>query len=168
MRNDAYPKTLNFTELHDRYRDYIIEWAVSPSTSEPGRWMGHFRARKDNTKTLSGSIGDLQNSEHAAQEEAIDVAKFFVDEAIAEQSGKPLNPWDEGDYQVYGQTVPAPGGGYFPAYVIDRVRGIPDAPKIVVKFYEVRSQVCETESLARVMAISHAVHRIRSGDLPST
>jgi hypothetical protein len=157
---------INFTEVHDLHHGYIIEWAVTPSDSEPGRWVGHFRARKDGAKTLTGSIGAIQGTEHDAEAEAIDAAKFFVEEAVSESGEKSLNPWEEGDYRVYGQAVPAPAGGFFPAYVIDRVRGTTDTPKIVVPFYEVRSQLCETESLARIAAISHGLNRIRSGDLP--
>jgi hypothetical protein len=86
MRNDAYPKMLHYTEVHDPYHGYIIEWAVSPSTAEPGRWMGHFRARKDQTETLAESIGNLQDSAQLAGSKAIEIAKARIDKAIAKQS----------------------------------------------------------------------------------
>jgi len=124
---------------------------------------GHFRALKAGAETVRGSVGDQQDSEHAARDRAIDDAKFFVDEAIADEGRSGLNPWEVGDYHVYGYAVPANGGGYHPAYVIDRFRGIPDAPRIAVKFHEVPSQVCETEALAKIMAVSHGDNRVRNG-----
>jgi hypothetical protein len=83
MRNDAYPKMLNYTEVHDPYRGYIIEWAVSPSTAEPGRWMGHFRARKDQTNSLGASIGNAQDTAELAQSKAIEFAKARIDDVLA-------------------------------------------------------------------------------------
>lgn len=50
----------------------------------------------------------------------------------------PVNPWDEGDYRIYGSAVPAPDGNFWPAYRIERLRGIPNAPQLAVPLHEVR------------------------------
>jgi len=75
-----------------------------------------------------------------------------------------VNPWDEGDYRVRGRAVKAADGGFWPAYSIDRVRGIPDAPKQAAALHEVRSQSFSTKGLAEMMAVSHGVQRVRTQD----
>jgi len=163
MRDHEYPKHLEFTELIELHNGYAIHWAVSRSDVHPEKWIGHFRAIKEATATIRGSIIDLQDSEAAAQNRAIDDAKFFVDEALVDQGRATLDHWENGDYRVYGYAVPAAGGGFHPAYVVDRARGIPDAPRIAVKFRVVTSQVCEFEGIAKVMALSHGDQRVNSG-----
>lgn len=163
MRNQGYPRHLDYTQLAEPYNGYSIHWAVSRSDSQPDKWMGHFLALKEATATIRGSVIDLQDSEHAARARAIDDAQFFVDEALADQGRSTLDPWEVGDYRVYGYAVPAIGGGFHPAYVVDRFRGIPDAPQIAVKFRVIQDQVCETEGLAKVMAVSHGDQRVKSG-----
>ncbi len=78
------------------------------------------------------------------------------------ESTRSLNPWDEGDYRIYGRVVEAPDGAFWPAYSIERIRGIPDAPKQAAAFHEVRAQSFTTRGLAEMMAISHGVQRVRT------
>lgn len=73
-----------------------------------------------------------------------------------------LNPWDEGDYKVYGYAVKLPGGVFGPAYVIDRVRSTSDVPKVVVPLHEIRSEACKSENEAKLRAIEHGVNRVRT------
>lgn len=75
-----------------------------------------------------------------------------------------VNPWDEGDYRIHGFAIPAPDGGFWPAYSIDRVHGMPDIPKEVVALHEVRARAFDSEELAKIMGVSHGVHRVRERD----
>ena len=75
-----------------------------------------------------------------------------------------INPWNEGDYRIYGYAIKAPDGGYWPTYSIERIQGVPDAPRQVVRLHEVRAQSFLTEALAEMMAVSHGVHRVRMQD----
>jgi hypothetical protein len=75
-----------------------------------------------------------------------------------------VNPWDEGHYRIHRFAAVAPDGGYWPAYSIERIHGIPDAPKEVVARYEVRAQVFSSDELAKMMGISHGVNRVREND----
>jgi hypothetical protein len=77
---------------------------------------------------------------------------------------KSVNPWTEGDYRIYGYAVRTPDGDYWPAYVIERVRGIPDAPKKAVELHQVELQTFATQGLAKMMAVSHGVERVRTKD----
>jgi hypothetical protein len=86
MHNHAGKKTLDYTSLLDDYRGYIIAWAVNPSMSEPGRWMGHYHARKDGAATLAASIANLQDSPEAAEANTIRLAKAAVDNALDSQN----------------------------------------------------------------------------------
>ena len=86
MRNDAekkYPDNLNYTQEESEYEGYRIEWAINPSRSEPGKWMSHFRATKDDTPTIFGSLGISEPTEGHAQDKAIEAAKSMIDEAVA-------------------------------------------------------------------------------------
>ncbi|MBD8725745.1 hypothetical protein IFT43_20485 [Oxalobacteraceae sp. CFBP 13708] len=83
MRNNEYKQNIDYTQIFEKYEDYIIEWAISRSQSEPGRWLGHFRAYKDDTPTIFGSVINLQDSEADAQNTAVRIAKAKIDEAIA-------------------------------------------------------------------------------------
>lgn len=74
-----------------------------------------------------------------------------------------INPWEEGDYCIYGYCTPAPGGGFFPVYTIDRFKGISDAPRIAVDRCLVQVQSYPTEDLARIAAIHFGQHRLRDG-----
>jgi hypothetical protein len=80
MDNGAYKSELDYTTLADEYEGYTIEWATSRSQSEPGKWMGHYRARKDGAKTLAASIANLQSNPADAQNTAIRIAKATIDE----------------------------------------------------------------------------------------
>jgi len=75
-----------------------------------------------------------------------------------------VNPWDEGPYRIHGFAVPAPDGDYWPAYLIERVQGIADAPQVAVKLHEVEVQTFATEELAKMMAVSYGVNRVRNQD----
>ncbi|MEH6434317.1 hypothetical protein [Massilia sp. DD77] len=86
MRNDPDKQHLDYTMLLEPYEGYTVEWATSRSRSEQGKWMGHFRAYKDETPTIFGSVANLQNSEADAQNKAVEIAKAKVDEAVAAKS----------------------------------------------------------------------------------
>ena len=75
-----------------------------------------------------------------------------------------VNPWDEGDYRVYGFAILASGGGFWPAYSIERIHGIPDAPKEVVALHEIQARSFDSEELAKIMGVSHGVYRVRLRD----
>lgn len=83
MRNDEYKQNIDYTQLLEKYEGYIIEWAVSRSRSEPGKWMPHFRAYKDDTPTIFSSIANLQDTETDARNTAVRIAKEMIDEAVA-------------------------------------------------------------------------------------
>jgi len=78
--------------------------------------------------------------------------------------GESVNPWDEGDYRIYGLAVVVPGNGYRPAYLIERVRGIANPPKKAARLQEVDVHPCATAELARLMGVSHGVQRVRERD----
>ncbi len=80
------------------------------------------------------------------------------------EPSRSINPWDEGDYRIYGQSVEAPDGGFWPAYSIERIRGISNAPKPAAALHEVRAQSFTTKDLAEMMAVSHGVQRVRTRD----
>lgn len=75
-----------------------------------------------------------------------------------------VNPWDEGDYRVYGLAILAPNNLYWPAYVVERVNGIPDAPREAIGLHEVQIEPCGTPELASLMGVSFGVQRVRDGD----
>jgi len=76
-----------------------------------------------------------------------------------------VNSWDEGDYRIYGIAMRSPSGGFWPAYSIERIYGIANAPIEVVARHEIRNRVFDSEELAKAMGLSHGVHRVRdSGD----
>lgn len=76
----------------------------------------------------------------------------------------PVNPWDEGDYRIYGLAALGPNNGYLPAYLIERVRGIPDAPKRAAPLHEIDVHPYASAELAKLMGISHGVQRVRARD----
>jgi hypothetical protein len=77
---------------------------------------------------------------------------------------KSVNPWTEGDYRVYGYAIPAPDGTYWPAYIIERIQGISDAPKKAVELHQVDIRTFATQGLAKMMAVSHGLQRVRTKD----
>ena len=79
-------------------------------------------------------------------------------------TSRSVNPRTEGEYRVYGFAILSPDGGYCPAYRIERVRGISDAPKEAVALHQVRGRAFATEGLAKMMAVSHGVERVRAMD----
>lgn len=83
MRYSPDETRLQYNEVHEHYNGYIIEWAANPSPREPGRWMCHYRARKDGAATLAASIANLQDSLQDAEAKAIELAKEAVDQAVA-------------------------------------------------------------------------------------
>jgi len=88
MRSDAekkHPDDLTYIQEQDKYEGYIIEAAVSRSRSEQGKWMGHFRATKEDAATLYGSVANLQDTDGLARDKAVDIAKAKIDETTAGQ-----------------------------------------------------------------------------------
>lgn len=83
MDNSAHKSELDYMTHSDTHEGYTIDWATSASKSEPGKWMGHFRARKDGVATLRGSIANLQSNPADAQNIAVRIAKSAIDEAVA-------------------------------------------------------------------------------------
>jgi hypothetical protein len=77
---------------------------------------------------------------------------------------KSVNPWTEGDYRIYGYAIETPDGNYWPAYMIERIHGIPDVPKKAVALHRVELQIFATQGLAKMMAVSHGVQRVRTKD----
>ena len=77
---------------------------------------------------------------------------------------KSVNPWIEGDYRVYAFAIPTPDGDYWPAYRIERIQGIPDAPKEAVALYQVEDQAFVSQRLAKMMGVSHGVQRVRKNE----
>jgi len=75
-----------------------------------------------------------------------------------------VNPWDEGGYRIHGFSVLAPDGGYWPAYSIECIHEVPDAPKEAVARHEVRTQVFNSAELATMMGVSHGVNWVRGND----
>jgi len=84
MRNAADKKDLEYTQLLEEYKGYQINWAISPSRAEPGKWLGHYAAYKDEVKSVFGTVVSLQDNEAEAQNSAIRIAKAKVDEALGE------------------------------------------------------------------------------------
>ena len=80
MHNNEYKQNIDYTQLMEKYQGYIIEWAITPSQSEPGKWMGHFRVYKDDTPTISASVINLQYTEVDARNTAVRIAKAKIDE----------------------------------------------------------------------------------------
>lgn len=83
MHNSGDKQTLDYTQQPETYEGYMVEWATSRSRSHPGKWMGHFRAYKDDTPTIFGSVANLQDSEADARNKAVDIAEAKIDEALA-------------------------------------------------------------------------------------
>ena len=77
---------------------------------------------------------------------------------------KSVNPWNEGDYRVYAFAIPSPEGGYWPAYRIERIQGILDAPKEAAALHPVEAQTYVSQRLAKMMGVSHGVQRVRTND----
>jgi len=82
-RDDSQVDNLHYIQEADHYEGYMIECAASRSKAEAGKWMGHFRARKEDMPTLRGSIANLQDTENSAREKAADIARAKIDEAVA-------------------------------------------------------------------------------------
>jgi len=85
MDNGANKDELEFTLLGDKHKGWLVEWAIVPSRSEPGNWMGHFHAFKEGFPTIRRSIADLYDNPATAQNETIRFAKQAVDEATADK-----------------------------------------------------------------------------------
>ena len=77
---------------------------------------------------------------------------------------KSVNPFIEDNYRVYGYAIPTPHGIYWPAYIIERIQGVSDAPKKAVELHQVDTQTFATQGLAKMMAVSHGLRRIRTKD----
>ncbi len=87
---------LDYTE--SEYRGYIIEYATSPA-NEPGKWMGHFRVRRDGFPTFASSIANLQPTQTDAQNIAVRFARERVNnEPIRDGDVGSFQPLTSGDY----------------------------------------------------------------------
>lgn len=84
MDNGANKPEIEYTAEPGKYNGYTIDWATSPSKSEPVKWMGHYRAYHPEAKTLTGSISNLQHNTADAKNIAVRLAKAAIDEACAE------------------------------------------------------------------------------------
>jgi hypothetical protein len=84
MDNGASEPEIEYTAEPGKYKGYTIDWATSPSTSEPGKWMGHFRAYHAEAKTLASSVANLQDNPADAKNIAVRLAKSAIDEASTE------------------------------------------------------------------------------------
>lgn len=71
--------------------------------------------------------------------------------------------WVEGDYRIYGLSALTPTGEFWPAYSIERISGVPDAPKEVVRPYAVRTQAFVSEDFAKKTGLSIGLQRVRQG-----
>lgn len=81
---------LEYTERD--YHGYIIEYATNPA-SQQGKWMGHFRARRDGADTFASSIANLQDTQTDAQNIAVRFAKEWVDK-------QPIENGDVGSFET--------------------------------------------------------------------
>jgi hypothetical protein len=86
MQNSIDQRDLTYTLLGAKHEGYTIEWAINPSKSEPGKWLGHYVAHKVGESTLRASIVNTYDNPADAQNETIRIAKAMADKAIAEKS----------------------------------------------------------------------------------
>lgn len=80
MHNSANTRDVSFTTHHEDHEGYRIHWATTHSTSEPGKYLGHFRALKDGEETIAASLGKPLETEAEAKNESIRFAKAAIDE----------------------------------------------------------------------------------------
>lgn len=83
MQNAAGKQALDYTLVQERHQGYQIEWAVRPSQSSLGKWIGSFHAFKEGETSIATWIANLYNDPASAQRNTIQVAKAQVDEKIA-------------------------------------------------------------------------------------
>jgi len=83
MENDANKKVIEFTLLDEKPHGYFVEWAIRPSTGNPGKWMGSFQAHKEGEPALRESIANQYNDPAEAQANTIRIARARVEEVVA-------------------------------------------------------------------------------------
>jgi len=69
--------------------------------------------------------------------------------------------WDEGEYRIHGLSEFTHTGKFWPAYSIERISGMPSAPKEVVRPYAVRIQAFISEDFAKKTGLSLGLQRLR-------
>ncbi|WP_028535282.1 hypothetical protein [Paludibacterium yongneupense] len=73
--------------------------------------------------------------------------------------------WQEGDYLLRVDVQLSLGGGYLGILSIDRVAGIPDAPKVAVAPFAVcDGEKFEDRALASINAFTVGRQRVSEGD----
>lgn len=77
------------------------------------------------------------------------------------ENSKSSHIWDEGEYRIYGLSAFTPTGEFWPAYSIERISGVPDVPKEVVRPYAVRTQAFISEEFAKKTGLSLGLQRVR-------
>jgi hypothetical protein len=82
MHNSTRPAEVFYTTHSEDHEGYRIHWATTHSTSEPGKYLGHFRALKDGEETIGASLGKPLATEADAKNEAIRFAKAAIDEKL--------------------------------------------------------------------------------------
>lgn len=79
--------------IESEYRGFIVEYATTAG-SQPGKWMGHYRVRRDDTATKFGaSNGDLHDSRSDAEDAAL---RFAKDHVAAQQ----FSEGDVGSFEI--------------------------------------------------------------------
>jgi len=83
MENGADKQVIEFTLLDEKPQGYFVEWAIRPSTSSPGKWMGSFQAHKEGEPALRESIANQYDNPAEAQANTIRIARARVEEVAA-------------------------------------------------------------------------------------
>jgi len=83
MENEAGKGVTEFTLIDEKPHGYFVEWAIRPSTSSPGKWMGAFHASKEGEPALRESIANQYDNPAEAQANTIRIAKARVEEVVA-------------------------------------------------------------------------------------
>lgn len=82
MHNTSHAREVFYTTYHEDHLGYRIHWATTHSTSEPGKYLGNFRALKDGEATLHATLGIPLETEADAKSESIRFAKAAIDEKV--------------------------------------------------------------------------------------
>ncbi|ATG94654.1 hypothetical protein QRO11_15510 [Paracidovorax citrulli] len=72
-----------------------------------------------------------------------------------------LNPWQEGDFLVYGDAVQLPDGSWAAYYRIDRHPAGGHRIETVVDRRPLKDQSYPTDDLARIAAVHYGQHVVR-------
>jgi len=83
MQNAAGKKDLDYTLVDEKHQGYQVKWAVRPSWSSPGKWIGSFNASKEGETSIAAWIANLYNDPVSAEKNTIQVAKTTIDGKVA-------------------------------------------------------------------------------------